>query len=173
MEKILLVKFGQVLWKQFIQIYQTKNLIFLINGLETANICSKTGLLANSNCSSYYEYYIEGTAPTTYCNEHSGGTGKTSTTTTKDNSDVPDTPTETTPSAPTETINSNETPEVQTPKNTTTENAVKPENTTTIQNTTPVQNTTVETATETPSQNSNTSTDDLDTTLPEDDTFEQ
>ena len=42
-------------------------------GIVTAKICPKTGLLANSNCSnSYTEYFLEGTAPTSYCNKHSG-----------------------------------------------------------------------------------------------------
>lgn len=52
-------------------------------GIETANICSETGLLANTNCPSYYEYYVKGTAPTTYCNEHSGTKKSTTPTTQK------------------------------------------------------------------------------------------
>ena len=43
------------------------------SGVITANICSKSGLLANSSCTStYYEYFIEGTVPTTHCTQHSG-----------------------------------------------------------------------------------------------------
>ncbi len=42
-------------------------------GIVTAEICPKTGLLSNTGCSnSYTEYFLEGTAPTTYCTEHSG-----------------------------------------------------------------------------------------------------
>jgi len=41
--------------------------------LETATICSKTGLLAFSNCpGAYTEYFLKGTTPTSYCTEHSG-----------------------------------------------------------------------------------------------------
>jgi len=42
------------------------------SGLETLEICSKTGEIANSGCpASYTEYFLSGTAPTTFCIEHS------------------------------------------------------------------------------------------------------
>lgn len=43
-------------------------------GIETAEICSNSGKLANNSCkasgTSYSEYFIEGTAPTSYCDSH-------------------------------------------------------------------------------------------------------
>ncbi len=132
-------------------------------GIETANICSKTGLLANDNCNSYYEYYIKGTAPTTYCNEHSG-TPKTTTTPPK-TPPAPSTPVETTPDVEEQVSDFNtQIPETQVPN----------EN---ISNNTSFQNTTVEKpdiTPEEPAQNTtipDTSEDDL--TSDQDNVFEQ
>ena len=44
------------------------------SGIETATICPSSGLFAFSECpGAYTEYFIKGTSPTEYCNEHSGG----------------------------------------------------------------------------------------------------
>ena len=43
------------------------------SGIETATICPSSGLFAFSECpGAYTEYFIKGTSPTEYCNEHSG-----------------------------------------------------------------------------------------------------
>lgn len=139
-------------------------------GIETVNICSKTGMLANNGCPSYYEYFLKGTAPTSYCNEHSG----------TQNSTVPKQ--EETPSSAPETTNTPITqPEVtnsvvqpteeKTPINTPS-NIINSENITTVENTTPPQNTVIESDDPEP-EDSNASTDESNDTLPEDDTFEQ
>lgn len=47
--------------------------------IERANICSKSGLLANRNCNAYYEYFLTGTAPTTHCTDHSDSSKKSDT----------------------------------------------------------------------------------------------
>lgn len=41
-------------------------------GVTTAYVCGKSGLLATSSCGShaYTEYFVEGTVPTSYCNVH-------------------------------------------------------------------------------------------------------
>lgn len=50
-----------------------KKFIMPLTDIQTANICTKTGLLANSGCpTSFYEYFLQGTVPKSYCNEHTG-----------------------------------------------------------------------------------------------------
>jgi penicillin-binding protein 1A len=45
------------------------------DGLVTVEICSDTGLLANSSCkSSYTEYFLKGTAPVSYCSSSNSQT---------------------------------------------------------------------------------------------------
>lgn len=54
-------------------------------GIVSAEICPKSGLLANSNCSnSYTEYFLEGTLPTAYCNKHSENSKSQTTSTPKE-----------------------------------------------------------------------------------------
>lgn len=142
-------------------------------GIETANICSKTGLLANSSCSTYYEYFLKDTAPASYCNEHSGTPKSTVTKQEETPTTTPESTT--TPITQPEVTEPVQTPEEQTPISASTTNVTKPENSTITQNTAPPQNTTVEPepTPQNPSQDSNTSTNDSDDSLPEDDTFEQ
>lgn len=139
------------------------------NNIDAVNICSKTGLLATSSCqTSHYEYYLKDTAPTTYCNVHSGTTKettKTETSTTK----TPDTIQEPeSSSSSTHQETPVEVPEVSTPP---TNSSVTPEET-------PTQNTV--TAPPVVEENQNTVgsddpviDDEPDDALPEDDTFEQ
>ena len=44
-------------------------------GITTATVCSKSGLLATGSCGSYAytEYFVEGTVPGSYCNVHVSG----------------------------------------------------------------------------------------------------
>lgn len=43
------------------------------SSLETAEICLSTGLLSNTGCpDTHTEFFLKGTAPTTYCIDHSG-----------------------------------------------------------------------------------------------------
>ena len=151
------------------------------SGIETANICSKTGLLANSSCSSYYEYYVKGTAPTTYCNEHSGSQ---KTTTTQETPSTSTTSPETTPSVETQTQNNNF-PNTETPVQNSTSSPVQNntatiENTVSNTNTASTQNTTVEppaVTPEEPAQTTNTVTNTAieieDDFSSNDNTFEQ
>lgn len=144
-------------------------------GIETVNICSKTGLLANSGCTSYYEYYVKGTAPTTYCSEHSGSQKQTTT------QETPTTSTETTPvveeKTPNTPVQTPETPIQNSVTTTPVQNITTTENTSSNSNTTSTQNTTVETPNLTPEQPSQDSTtsDTSEDELPSDDdsTFEQ
>lgn len=147
-------------------------------GIETANICSKTGLLANSGCTSYYEYYVKGTAPTTYCSEHSGNQKQTTTTETPT---TPNTSTESTPvveeQTPTTPVQTPETPVQNSVTTPPVQNVTTREDTTSNSNTTSTQNTTVETPSVTPEQppQDTTTPDTSEDELPSDDdnTFEQ
>ncbi len=141
--------------------------------IETANICSKTGLLANSSCPSHYEYYLKDTAPTSYCNKHSGSqkvTTKADSPTTQSTPETSSTiqvPETTIPDVQSENT---QIPEVSTPPET---SPVIPE-----PEETPVQNITTPTVVEEETQNTITPDepivdDDYENTLPEDDTFEQ
>ena len=61
------------------------------NNIETARICSKTGLLAYTSCpSSYTEYFLKGTLPSAYCIEHysSNATNKNNTKNTESNKET-------------------------------------------------------------------------------------
>ncbi len=49
-----------------------ENMTFTVpkQGIETASICPKTGMLSTSNCkNAYTEYFLEGTAPTLFCSD--------------------------------------------------------------------------------------------------------
>lgn len=134
------------------------------NNLETARICSVTGLRANDNCSSYMEYYLEGTSPTNYCDKHSNNS-KVTPSTNENNSKVQEPTTS-------DIIN---TPEVvqQSPESTHSDNSanvISPEtpvaNTISQNNTISAENTSKDTT-------SNTLIDEEDNFISDDDTFEQ
>lgn len=123
------------------------------NTLEKAQICSETGLLANDNCSSYIEYYLEGTSPTTHCDKHSNSYRAPSNTKEKE-------PTVQEP-VTTEVPNVPEEPEV-TPAITDTQTNVAVPETPPMTNTTPVENTIT-----------NSVVDEDDNFISDDDIFEQ
>lgn len=59
-----------------------KNFEIPFTGIENAQICKQTGLLANTTCPhTYDECFLKGTVPTTYCTEHNANIKNTSTTT--------------------------------------------------------------------------------------------
>lgn len=130
--------------------------------IETANICSKTGLIANSSCpSSYYEYYLNGTAPTLHCNEHTE-TSKSNVVTSKKSQ------TPTSQELP-NNVNESQIPEentITTPQ----ENPILSENNISSQTTIPED---PETSSDELSNDFNDTTEENDNLLPEDDTFEQ
>ena len=51
--------------------YNLKSKSFTMpSNIQKATICADSGLLANKNCKKQYvEYFLKGTAPTTYCNK--------------------------------------------------------------------------------------------------------
>ena len=139
------------------------------SGIETSNICSKTGLLASSGCpSTYYEYYLNGTSPTSHCTEHSSM--KKSSTKTDVNEDISTTtPQSTTPQETTSTAGDLQFQEEvfpTVPQETTT----LPENNVSSETTVPEE---TEISPDNIFKNSANTVEDDDEFLPEDDTFEQ
>lgn len=56
------------------------------SSLENAEICLSTGMLANNNCpNTYTEFFIKGTTPTAYCNEHIDNNSKNTSTSENEN----------------------------------------------------------------------------------------
>lgn len=101
------------------------------NTLESARICSTTGLLTNDNCSSYTEYYLEGTSPIAHCDKHSNSTKTTSS---KEKEPIEETPIET-PNIPEPVVPEPTVPVQEEVPNVTLPEEVQPENTVSQNNT--------------------------------------
>lgn len=131
------------------------------SGLETLEICSKSGEIANSGCpNSYTEYFLSGTAPTTYCIEHTGSstTKSQKTNTTKTPTDAQEQPTTT------QTPSQNDSSSTKVPtENTTTTTPPSTTNKPVSNTTNNSSNTVPETPTNTTTPPSTSDTDDSDT----------